>query len=223
MVCQRMDRQQMDSNGNGKDRRWMSGGARTDGPISRGPMGSPALSAQLPTLTQAQRLQADASLAFLQEVRAWNGSLPVLLLNRCWLRLTVLPIERLALELPPDLSRAAPELERYRQLMEGGWPAWQAQQQCWLEFGAEACQQALRRFWQAQEHPCHGWTLQRYLEFLTEYRHRFASQRPRPVPLLVLARPSGRPFCSATVEEHGLFWLRPDLRIDERAMRHTCP
>lgn len=167
-------------------------------------------------------MEVDASLDALQRAVAWSGQLPVLLLNRCWLRLTVIPVERLALELPPDLSRAAPELVRYRELIEAGFPAWQAQQQCWLDFGPEACHQALRRFWNAQEHPSHGWTLQRYLDFLSDYRHRFASHCPRPLPLLVLARPSGQSLAPPAVEEHGLFWLRPGLAISERAMRHTC-
>ncbi|MEY4351959.1 MAG: hypothetical protein RLZZ609_200 [Cyanobacteriota bacterium] len=180
-------------------------------------------SAELPTLTPSQRLRAQASLDSLQSASDWSGDLPVLLLDRCWLRLTVLSVEQLAVAVPPDLSWSAPELERYRQLLKSGCPSWQAQQLCWLEFGQEACQQALRRLWQAQEHPRCGWLLKDYLDFLTEYRHRFTSERPRPLPLLVLARSSGRPGCAKAIEEHGLFWLRPDLHIDERAMRHTWP
>lgn len=218
-----MDNGAMDRNG--RDRRWGSGagsgGSKTaraagDLDVAKGPI-------HRPSLTASQWLQAESCLAALQSAPAWSGELPVLLLNRCWLRLTVLPVDQLARQVPPDLSRAAPELERYRQLLEAGWPAWHAQQQCWLEFGAEACQQALRRFWQAQEQPTHGWTLQRYLDFLREYRHCFASQSPRPIPLLVLARRSGSCSASASVEEHGLFWLRPGQSIDERSMRHTCP
>lgn len=179
--------------------------------------------AELPSLTPSQRRQAEVTLADLQGANHWHGELPVLLLDRCWLRLTVLPLQRLAVVVPPDLSRAAPELERYRQLLADGCSPWQAQHQCWLEFGPEACQQALRRFWEAQDQPSPGWTLQRYLDFLTEYRDRFSRRRPRSLPLLVLARPSGRCFSPPAVEEHGLFWLRPGLSIDEQVMRHTCP
>ncbi|MFM9072317.1 MAG: hypothetical protein ACKOOC_02780 [Cyanobium sp.] len=177
---------------------------------------------ELPLLTEAQRVQVRDSLGQLQSSDGWSGNLPVLLLNRCWLRLTVIPVDRLAAELPPDLSRAAPELVRYRELMETGCPAPQAQQQCWLEFGPEACHQALRRFWNAQDQGSLGWTLQHYLEFLTDYRHRHATQRPRPVPLFVLARPSGRSFSPPTLEKDGLFWLRPDPTLAEPSMRHTC-
>ena len=144
---------------------------------------------QLPfdlTLTQAQRGQVARSLEELQSRGAWSGALPVLLLDRCWLRLRVVSVEQLAAALPPDLTRAAPELAHYRDLIAAGVPAWQAQQLCWLEFGQEACHQALRRFWNAQDQPCHGWSLQRYLAFLTDYRQRFDRQRPRPLPLLVL-------------------------------------
>lgn len=177
---------------------------------------------QLPTLTKAQKHQIDFCLAKLQRAQAWRADLPVLLLNRCWLRLTVIPVERLALELPPDLSRAAPELVRYSELMEAGCPPHQAQQQCWLEFGPEAFHLALQRFWQAQERGAHGWTLERYLNVLTDYRHLFATERPRPLPLLVLARASGLSYCSPPVAVDGLFWLRPGIALGEPSMRHTC-
>ena len=178
--------------------------------------------AKPPTLTPGQTLRAQAAFHTLRRAEHWHGQLPVLLLNRCWLRLTVVPVERLALELPPDLSRAAPELERYRALIQRGHPAWQAQQLCWLEFGAEACQQALLHFWSAQDQQPHGWTLDRYLHLLAEYRLGFANGSARHLPLIVLARPLGRDASPPAVEHHGLFWLRPDLTIGERAMRHTC-
>lgn len=185
-------------------------------------MGAGKEPAEIPTLTEAQKLQAEACLSHLQSAGGWGADLPVLLLNRCWLRLTVIPVGRLALELPPDLSRAAPELVRYGELVEAGCPVHQAQQQCWLEFGPEACHQALQRFWNAQERGAHGWTLQSYLDFLTDYRQRFSLQRPRPLPLLVLARPSGGSFSPPAVEKDGLFWLRPGLTGSEPSMRHTC-
>lgn len=175
-----------------------------------------------PTLTESQKCLAEACLTRLQRAEGWKGDLPVLLLNRCWLRLSVIPVERLAFELPPDLTRAAPELVRYGELIEAGWPAHQAQQQCWLEFGPEACHQALQRFWAAQEQASHGWTLERYLDVLTDYRRRFAEERPRPLPLLLLARPSGPSFRSPAVDQNGLFWLRPGLTFGEPSMRHTC-
>jgi len=177
---------------------------------------------QLPTLTDPQKRQAEACLTKLQRAEVWTADLPVLLLNRCWLRLTILPLERLAFELPPDLSRAAPELVRYGELIKAGCPAHQAQQQCWLEFGPEAFHLALQRFWKVQERGAHFWTLERYLDVLTDYRERFATERPRSLPLLVLARPSGRSFCPPTVEVDGLFWLRPGLALGEPPMRHTC-
>jgi hypothetical protein len=178
--------------------------------------------AQPPTLTPSQSALAATAFHSLRQAPNWNGQLPVLLLNRCWLRLRVVPVERLALELPPDLSRAAPELERYRALMEAGHPAWQAQQLCWQEYGQDACHHALRHYWRAQDAQTHGWTLERYLDLLAAYRQSFTSDHPRHLPLIVLARPAGQGPHPAGVEDHGLFWLRPDLTIVERAMRHTC-
>jgi hypothetical protein len=176
----------------------------------------------LPLLTEAHQRQVVTCLTQLERADAWRGDLPVLLLNRCWLRLSVIPVDRLAFELPPDLSRAAPELVRYADLIDAGCPAHHAQQQCWLEFGPEAFHLALQRFWKVQERGPHVWTLERYLDVLKTYRKRFATERPRPIPLLVLARPSGRSSCASTIEVDGLFWLRPGLAMGEPPMRHTC-
>ncbi len=178
--------------------------------------------AEPPTLSPGQLARARAAARALSQATHWSGQLPVLLLNRCWLRLTVVAVERLALELPPDLSRDAPELEHWRALVEAGHAPWQAQQLCWLEYGAEACQLALRRYWNALESQPHGWTLERYLDLVATYRQSFASGGPRLLPLIVLARPAGEGAAPPAVEDHGLFWLRPDLTIVERAMRHTC-
>jgi hypothetical protein len=169
-------------------------------------------------LTPGQRLEAGRRLASLQHGSSWHGGLPVLLLERCWLRLSCVPVEKLALRLPPDASREAPELERYRQLLAIGHPGWQAQQICWEEFGAQACREALVRYWSAQERGRQGWTLQHYLDLLRVYRRSFEWQQPRPLPLLVLAR-VGEAHRS---EAHRLIWLRPDVSEPSHPMRHTC-
>ena len=133
------------------------------------------------------------------------------------MRLEAIAVAELANRLPPDTSREAPELSRYSQLIEAGDPSWDAQHYCWQEFGAEACQQALRRFWAAKDRGNNGWTFARYIQFLADYRQRFYD-RPRPLPLLVLARPDG----ARSGENHGLFWLRPEVSDSNRPMRHTC-
>ncbi|MFN9620707.1 MAG: hypothetical protein ACK55X_13455 [Synechococcaceae cyanobacterium] len=155
----------------------------------------------------------------LQAARVWSESSPVLLLDRCWLRLSVPTLAALPHHLPPDTSAEAPELVRYRDLRANGLEAWQAQQLCWEEFGAEACRQAQWRLWQAQERGNRGWTLERYLALRADYRQRWERERPRPVPLLVLARED-----AATVpsQEHQLLWLCPGADEPERPMRHTC-
>jgi hypothetical protein len=153
------------------------------------------------------------------EAQDWSESAPVLLLDRCWLRLSVLSLGALAIHLPPDSSSEAPELARYRQLRAAGFEGWQAQHLCWEEFGAEACREAQTRFWRAQERGNHGWTLERFLALRADYRQRWRSQRPRPLPLLVLAR-EGRG--QGDGPEHQLFWLCPGPDEWERPMRHTC-
>lgn len=163
--------------------------------------------------------EAQRQLHRLQQVRSWGGELPVLVLDRCWLRLEVVPIAELCQRLPPDASREAPELVRYRELLDRGLPALVAQQMCWDEFGALACHQAQRRFWQAGEQGLRVWTLEDFLFLLVGYRHSFANGRPRLLPLLVLAR-EGEALEGG---RHQLHWLEPADFGEDRPMRHTCP
>ena len=169
------------------------------------------------SLRPHQREDLQRRLALLQQEQRWHGGLPVLLLDRCWLRLDSVRIDQLASRLPPDSSREAPELALYRELLAAGQQGWQAQQQCWQEFGGEACREALQRFWLAQERGNQGWTLERYLALVQEYRQRFLNKECRSLPLLVLAR-AGIPAAS----QHTLHWLHAEGDHARRSMRHTC-
>jgi len=162
-------------------------------------------------LTSRQRSQIRAWAAELGAAPSWCGSLPVAVLERCWLRLRRVPVEQLATLLPPDASGEAPELVRYRGWIAAGQPAWSAQLRCWQEFGQPACQQALRHFWSQQEWGNHGWTLAAYLQWLATYRHQFEAGASRALPLIVLARPG-------QAGGHKLHWLTPL----GQPMRHTC-
>ena len=163
-------------------------------------------------------LEAQRHLQGLQQASCWDGELPVVLLDRCWLRLEVLPIAGLCRRLPPDASREAPELVRYRELLDRGLPALEAQQMCWSEFGPQACHQAQRRFWNACEQGLRVWTLEDFLSLLEGYRLRFNHCRPRPLPLLVLAR-EGEALQGG---RHQLIWLDAADLGDDRPMRHNC-
>ncbi len=162
-------------------------------------------------LTPRQRSQLSAWQAELERASGWSTGLPVVVLDRCWLRLRALAVIDLPSKLPPDASAEAPELVHYRQLLAMGIDSWEAEQRCWLEFGSEAWQQALRRLWQHMDSPVRGWTLGEYLELLTAYRRGVETAGPRRLPLLVLARAGSR-------ESHQLFWLHGNCRT----MRHTC-
>jgi hypothetical protein len=153
------------------------------------------------------RQQLDALLA----ADRFHGRLPVLLLDRCWLRLELVALEDLSGRLPPDASAEAPELVRFRQLRSLGWDSAAAEQRCWNDFGRTDCRSALVRFWQAQDRGHHGWTLDRYLVFLRGYRERFEAGGERALPLIVLARPGSN-------YAHRLQWLRQATT----PMRHTC-
>ena len=170
------------------------------------------------SLTERQWVELEQRLVGLQRREQWNGDLPILLLDRCWLRLTTLRVRDLLLRLPPDISRDAPELARYRELRTTGHPSWVAQQICWDDFGAQACREALLRFWDAQDCGNSGWTLERYLHLIRDYRRRFQEQKPRTLPMLVL----GRSGCRGEKENHRLLWLGPDDIPTDRSMRHTC-
>lgn len=172
------------------------------------------------SLTPRQREELERRWKQLQGPETWHGDLPVLLLDRSWLRLSCLPVRELFLRLPPDASREAPELVRYRELVAAGHPPWQAQQLCWEDFGPEACRAAQLRLWSVQEGRDHLWRLEDYLELIREYRHRFRQERPRSLPLLTLPRHP----CQQTSGNDGLklHWLQPGPEPPERPIRHTC-
>ncbi|MEN9496464.1 MAG: hypothetical protein RLZZ137_1504 [Cyanobacteriota bacterium] len=162
-------------------------------------------------LTPRLRARTDQLLAQLQRESHWHGELPVLLLDRCWLRLQEVPVRRLAQVLPPDASAEAPELVLYRQLRRSGLSQLEAQDLCWQEFGRNACTAALQRFWQMQERGNNGWTLSTYLELLSRYRRQLEQGGDTPLPLLMLARNDG-------ADDHELLWCWPQPPV----MRHTC-
>jgi hypothetical protein len=151
-------------------------------------------------LSRCQRLELRQWQGEVASAGGWSGDLPVALLEPSWLRLRRLPVQRLATELPPDGSEEAPELVRYRQLRAAGLDDWSVQLQCWQEFGSEAFQRAQHLYWERQDRGNHGWTLDRYLALLAEYRRSLAAGGPRRLPLLVLAPPDGP-------EDHQLMWL----------------
>jgi hypothetical protein len=178
-------------------------------------MAEPALSGPtsqlLASLTPVQHHRLQGWCHQLTTAPGWHGDLPVVLLERCWLRLRAVTVATLADAVPTDTSAEAPELMRWRQLRQEGIDPWSAQLTCWHEFGAQACQQAQRRHWQQREqHPC-GWTFADYLSLLRRYRQELETGTSRCLPLLVLRRPDGE-------QRHTLHWL-PSRH---RTMRHTC-
>ena len=174
--------------------------------------------AGLPPLTARQLDRLLQALDQLKAAGAWRGDLPVLLLDRCWLRLHAVPVRDLARHLPPDSSWDAPELAHYRLLLEQGHSPMAAEQLCWLDYGQEACRQAQRRLWSAQEWGNNGWTLARYLQLLADYRQGFADGAARALPLLVLARPG-----ESRDAQHQVIWIGANEGRTLRTMRHTCP
>ncbi len=159
------------------------------------------------------RRQQMGLIEVLEEVRradGWSWHLPVLLRERCWLRLSRTPLTELHRLLPPDGRDEAPELMQYRRLLQQGVDPLLAQQSCWHDFGMEDCQRALQDYWSSQDSTIHGWTSQRYRQLVSSYRERI-ERGITAVPMLVLARKN-------SVEYHQLLWITENTPV----MRHTC-
>ena len=150
-------------------------------------------------LTLKQRIGLRQVFLDLQCFDAWSWSLPVLLRDRCWMRLDRIQLNELRIHLPPDGREEAPELVYYRLLIADGVEPLVAQQACWDHFGMEDCQRALRDFWQSCQRENHGWTSRRYRRLVVDYRERF-ERGVVAVPMLVLAR-------KGSVEQHQLHWI----------------
>ncbi|NBQ20666.1 MAG: hypothetical protein EBU30_02950, partial [Synechococcaceae bacterium WB6_3B_236] len=71
-------------------------------------MERPSRDSPLPLLESLQR-QLQRCQRQLQLEKTWHGKLPVLLLNRCWLRLESLTVSQLLARIPVDSSAHAPE------------------------------------------------------------------------------------------------------------------
>ena len=71
-----------------------------------------------PLLSASQRQRTEGLLA-LQQGYGWQGELPVLLLERCWLRLEPVSVQSLGQVLPPDASGAAVSVPKTKMFFLG--------------------------------------------------------------------------------------------------------
>ena len=150
-------------------------------------------------LTETQRLGLRDVLMDVSRAGSWSWELPVLLRDRCWLRLDRIQLNQLKRHIPPDGCDEAPELAHYQRLMAEGSDPLLAQQRCWQEFGMEDCQRALHEYWQSHSNTNHGWTARRYRQLVSVYRDHI-ERGVATVPMLVLAR-------QETTEEHQIHWI----------------
>ena len=161
----------------------------------------------LADLTATQRLGLHDVLRDVKNSKVWSWELPVLLRDRCWLRLDRIELSQLMQELPPERRGEAPELVHYRLLIEKGFEPLVAQQACWHEFGMEDCQRALNAYWQSQEQTDHGWTGGRYRQLVSLYRNRI-ERGMTTVPMLVLAR-------RESTEQHQIHWITETTGVND--------
>ena len=143
----------------------------------------------IPLLPPVPRLEEamDACRQSLAQAPCWCSSLPVPVLDRSWLQLQVFNVETVLQHYPVDSTAQAPELIRFRELQEQGFSCSDAERWCWDEFGADACHQALQRYWHEQQQPSWLWSLEDYLTLISRYRTSFEEEK-RALPLLVLPR-----------------------------------
>ena len=165
-------------------------------------------------LTESQRLGLRDVLLDVSKTRTWSWELPVLLRDRCWLRLDRIQLRELMRCIPPDGRDEAPELVHYQQLRAQGIDPLLAQQNCWLEFGMEDCQRALHAYWQSQDRTNHGWSAQKYRQLVSLYRDQIERGQPS-VPMLILAR-------KETDEEHQIHWITEHTPFKELVNKKPC-
>ena len=141
---------------------------------------------------------------------SWCLSSPVFLFDRCWLRLEKLRLDQLVQRLPPDNSSEAPELIKYYQLLAKGHDHLLAMQECWSEFGIEDFHRAIRHYWMWQDKGNNGWTFQRYLEVIGQYKKSF-DQSSISIPLIILGR-------QKSSQHHMLAWI---IRTKEKNTKNN--
>ena len=118
-------------------------------------------------LTQRQRLGLQELMAAVDQTHSWSWNMPVLIRQRCWLRLDCISLGQLQRWLPPDAREEAPELVYFRKLRADGMSEVEAEQTCWQEFGMDSCQQALHRYWDSRDESMSPWTSHHFLELVT--------------------------------------------------------
>ena len=150
-------------------------------------------------LTGTQQLGLRDVLLDVRNAGGWSWDLPVLLRDRCWLRLDRIRLSQLVRQLPPDGRDEAPELFHYRKLRAEGIDPLLAEQSCWQEFGMEDCQRALHAYWASRDRNHYGWSANRYRQLVGLYRDRI-NQGMTTVPMLILAR-------RESAEEHQIHWI----------------
>ena len=79
-------------------------------------------------LTSRQRLGLQDLLVSVETTGTWSWDLPVLIRQRCWLRLEYIRLDQLHRWLPPDARGEAPELVHYRRLRVHGMTEIEAEQ-----------------------------------------------------------------------------------------------
>ena len=165
-------------------------------------------------LTKTQLLGLNDVLLDVRKADCWSWELPVLVRDRCWLRLDRIALSDLTRYLPPDGRDEAPELTHYRLLMAEGVDPLLAQQTCWQEFGMEDCQRALLAYWQSSAQTNHGWTASRYRQLVSRYRTR-VERDITTVPMLVLARRESE-------EHHQIHWITDITRQTQLDVTRHC-
>ena len=134
--------------------------------------------------------------------KPWSLEFPIFIFDRCWFKLNKIKIMDLYRNLKPDNSEEAPELIRYKQLINEGIDSIIAVQQCWHEYGMEDFHLALRKSWDWKGRGNNGWTFKTYINLITKYRSLIESSNTS-IPLIILARSSN--------DIHKIEWITQEI------------
>ncbi len=159
---------------------------------------------------ERHKKQIDQSLNNLKG-KVWTFNFPILLLNRCWLKLETITASELPIRLPPDNSEEAPELAKFHQLINAGENDLLALQKCWDEFGIEDFHRALRNSWDCKANGNNGWTFKKYISTIGQYRQSIALNQ-LTIPLILLGRQHSK-------EDHIVQWINSEL-ITKASLRN---
>ena len=162
-------------------------------------------------LTQRQRLGLQELMAAVDQTHSWSWNMPVLIRQRCWLRLDCISLGQLnSVGSPRTLGRKPLNWCISASCAPTGCRRWRPNKPAGRNSEWTAVSRPFTATGTVAMHRRQPWTSHHFLELVTLYRRSFEVGQTR-IPMLVLPRID-------SVTGHQLHWLS----ISPPPMRHTC-